>query len=151
MVKKDLVSRTTELLHERDVRKPVSIPKRKFYISNEEGKTASFPVKEEDKLVMYTKQDVEAILDACIQIILDALKHGEEIVLHGIGRLCLRYHKDTKVKNVLNGEYMDVKGHYYPKLIFGNDLKRCAQVYEQSMADSALLKQTDPIWPEEDE
>lgn len=144
MKRKEVVQAAAALLRENNIRKPVSIPKQVFHISDDEGNRKDFTVKKIDKKVLYTATDVEAILDACTHVIQEALKRGEEVRLHGFGILCLRYRNPTTVKNVLDGARIEMDGHYVPKFISGNDLKRCAQLYEQSLQDKISTCIPDP-------
>ena len=150
MVRKELISRVAALLREKDIRKPVSIPKQVFHISDENGNHKDFIAPETDKSVLYNVNDIEAIVDACIYVIKDALKRGEEIAIYGFGKLCLRYAKEHTVRNVLDGEPAKVEGHYIPKFTVGNELRRCAQIYEQSLKDKELSNPF-PIQPDMDD
>ena len=135
MIRKDIIREATSVLKENNIRKPVSIPKQVFHISDDDGNTKDFAVKKIDKNVAYTADDVEVIFDACMHVIREALKHGDEIRVRGFGTLCLNYRKPRTVKNVLDGAKIDLDGFYAPKFIAGDDLKRCAQIYEQSLQD----------------
>ena len=137
-------------MRENNVRKPVSIPKHVFHISDDDGNSKNFIVKQTDKNVLYTADDVEAVLDACQYVIHDALKHGEEVSINGIGKLCLKYQKERMSHNVVEKEMVKIEGHYSPKFVSGNELKRCAQIYEQSLKDRDINKPL-PVFPEEDE
>ena len=79
MNKKDLVSRVSEILRENDLRKPVKIKKHKFRIIDEEGNTADFTVKRADKQVIYTVDDINKIIDACIDAILESIRRVRKL------------------------------------------------------------------------
>ena len=138
MTRKEMISRAAALLRENDARKPVSVPKQVFHISDDEGNTRDFTVKRIEKSVLYNLDDVETILDAVRCVIEEALKNGEEISVHGFGRLYLTWRKEHTVKNVLDGQPVTIDGYYTPKFYIGNDLKRCAQVYEQKLKNRDL-------------
>ena len=125
----------SEVMRENNIRKPVSIPKRVFHISDDDGNHKDFTVKQIDKSVIYTAGDIEVMLDTMQYVIQEAMKNGEDIRLRGFGTFTKRYRKESVVKNVLNGEEVHLPGHYYPVFIPGNDLRRSLQVYEQSLAD----------------
>ena len=55
--------------------------------------------------------------------------------MRGLGALCLNYRRPRTVKNVLDGAQIDLDGFYLPKFIVGDELKRCAQIYAQSLQD----------------
>lgn len=140
MVRKELIRRTADVLRENNIRKPISIPKQVFHISDDEGNYKDFTVKKVDKSVAFTVEDIEAVLDACQYVIQDAVKSGEDITLRGFGTLGKRYRKARVVKNVLDGQECEVAGHYVPWFYPGNDLVRCLQVYEQTLKDQELNK-----------
>ena len=148
MVRKDLISQTASVLRENNIRKAVSIPKHVLHVSDDYGHTRDFPIKEASRMVLYTAEDVEAILDACRYVIQEAIKRGEEVSIFGFGRLGLKYRKGQTVRNVLDGERVDVEGHFVPRFTAGNDLRRCAQVYEQSVRDMEI--NAPPVFEEEE-
>ena len=106
MVRKELIRRTADVLRENNIRKPISIPKQVFHISDDEGNHKDFTVKKVDKSVAFTVEDIEAVLDACQYVIQDAVKSGEDITLRGFGTLGKRYRKARVVKDVLDGQSM---------------------------------------------
>lgn len=130
MFRKDLVRRAAAILREKDVRKPVSIPKQVFHISDDEGNTRDFIIKKTDKRVIYTAEDVEAVIDACLEAIKEALRDGDCVSIKSFGSLGLKYHKPKTLRHVGTGESVEVAGHYLPKFSFGNDLRVCAKVFE---------------------
>lgn len=138
MVRKELIRRMAEVMRENEVRKPISIPKQVFHISDDEGNHKDFTVKKIDKTVLYTADDVEAVLDALEYVIHEAIRAGEEISIRGFGTLGLRYRKPRIQRNVMDGQPVEVEGRFVPHFICGNDLKRCAQVYEQSISDRMI-------------
>ena len=71
-------------MRENDIRKPISIPKQVFHISDDEGNHKDFTVKKIDKTVLYTADDIEAILDTLQFVIQEAVKAGEEISIRDI-------------------------------------------------------------------
>lgn len=149
MNKKNFIRRVSDLLRENNVKKPVSIPKQVFHISDDEGNTKDFTVKKTDKSVIYTIDDVNTILDACLCIVQDSLKHGEPITFHGFGTLGLNYRKPRMTKRVGTDEDVIIEGRYVPKFSFGNELRMCAKVYEMSLNDRKL--EPEPIYDETDE
>ena len=138
MIRKDLARKTAEFLREKNIRKPISIPKQVFHISDDEGNHRDFTVKKTDKNVQYTLDDVETILAACQYVILDAVKAGEDITIKGFGTLGKRYRKPRKLLNVLDGQEIDMPGHYVSWFEPGNDLRRSLQIYEQSLRDREM-------------
>lgn len=149
MNKKDFIKCVSELLRANDIKKPVSIPKQVFHISDNEGNSKDFTIRKTDKSVLYTKDDVAAIVDACLYVIQESLKRGEPISFHGFGTLGLNYRKPRATKCVGTEEDVVIEGRYVPKFSFGNDLRMCAKIYELSLNDK--LNEPEPVYDEMDE
>lgn len=149
MNKRELIKCVTDALHVSNIKKPISIPKQTFHISDNEGNSKDFTIKKTDKSVNYTKDDVTAIIDACIYVIQESLKQGEPISVHGFGTLGLNYRKPRATKHVGTSEDIIIAGRYVPKFSFGNDLKMCAKVYELSL-DDRLQEPESPLIEEYD-
>lgn len=139
MNRKEMIRRVASLMREKDVRKPVSMPKQVFHISDDEGNKKDFVLRKVDKSVIYTVDDVEAVLDSLADVIFDALKHGEEISIRGFGTLGLKYRKKRTLRHVGTGEEIEMDSHYMPKFTSGNDLKTCAKIYEMFLKENQLF------------
>ena len=135
MNKKDLISKAAEVLRSNNIRKPVSTPKQVFHISDDDGNQKDFVVKKTDKAVLYNTSDVAAILDACLSVVEDAIKHGEEVSIHGFGTLGVHQRAARTTKHPETQETVEVKARYVPKFSFGNNLRMAAKVYELSLDD----------------
>lgn len=149
MNKNDFIKCVSELLRAGNIKKPVSIPKQVFHISDDEGNSKDFTIKKTDKSVFYTKDDVATIVDACLYVIQESLKQGEPINFRGFGILGLNYRKPRATKHVNTDEQIIIEGRYVPKFTFGNDLRMCAKIYELSLNDK--LNNTEHIYDETDE
>ena len=149
MNKKELVSKVAEVLRSNNVRKPVSTPKQVFHISDDEGNKKDFVVKQTDKSVLYNTTDVAAIVDACLAVIEDSIKHGEEIYIHGFGTLGVHQRAARTTKHPDTGQIVDVRARYVPKFSFGNNLRMAARVYEMSLDDFKDLPPMHPRLAEE--
>lgn len=136
MNRKELVRRIAGLMRTNNIRKPVSSQKQVFHISDDEGNKKDFVVRKTDKQVLFTTDDVEAIIDSCICVIEDALKRGEEISIRGFGTLGLHHRKARATKRPDTGEWVEVEARYVPKFTFGNDLRMCAKMYELSLSEN---------------
>lgn len=132
MNKKEFASRVAEALRENNMRKPVSIKKHTFHISDDEGNSADFHIKQRDRDVIYTVDDTTNVIDACIAVIIDALKNGEDIDIRGFGKLGLHYRAARRTKEPNTDKLVDVDARYVPKFFFGNDLRMAARLYELS-------------------
>lgn len=135
MNKKDLISKTAEVLRNNNIRKPVSTPKQVFHISDDEGNKKDFVVKKTNKTVLYNTTDIAAILDACLSVVEDAIKHGEEVSIHGFGTLGVHQRAARTTKHPETGEVIKINARYVPKFSFGNNLRMAAKVYELSLDD----------------
>lgn len=135
MNKQEFIKTVVELLCENEIKKPISIPKQTFHISDDDGNSKKFTVKRTDKSVQYTRKDVISIMDACIYVVQEALKRGEPISISGFGTLGLNYRKPRVVKHPDTDKNVYVNGRYVPKFTFGNDLRMCAKIYELSLDD----------------
>ena len=137
MNKKELSSRVAEVLRANNIRKPVSVKKQTLHITDEGGNTAEFHIKQQDKNVLYTVDDATNVIDACIAVIIDAIKNGEEISIKGFGSLGLHYRAARRTKEPNSGKWCEIEARYIPKFSYGNDLRMAARLYELSCAETA--------------
>lgn len=135
MNKKDLVNKTVEVLRSNDIRKHITAQKTVFHISDDYGNQSDFTIRKSERGLLFTKGDVEAIIDTCLAVIEDAIKHGEEISIHGYGTLGVAYRVPKQIKHPVSGDTVDVCARYSPKVTFGQTLKMAAKVYEMSLED----------------
>lgn len=135
MTKKDLVSRVASVLRSNNVRKKISIPKQVFHISDDEGNHKDFIVRKTNKEMLFNTDDIASIVEACLLVIEDAIKHGEEVYLHGFGTLGLHHRAARRTKIVGTEEWVDIDAKYVPKFVAGNNLKTAAKLYELSLSD----------------
>ncbi len=137
MNKKDLISRVSSVLQSNGVSKKISTPKQVFHISDNEGNHKDFIIRKTDKEVNFNSSDIGAIIDACLIVIEDSLKRGEEISIHGFGTLGLHHRAARKTKRVGTDDWVEIKARYVPKFVSGNNLKLAAKIYELSLQDSS--------------
>lgn len=135
MNRRDFIKKVACQLRDNNIRKPVSMPKQVFHISDDAGNSRDFIVRATDKSVLFTIDDIDAIVDACMYVIQETLKTGEEITFHGFGTLGVKYRQPRSTKSFDTGERLDIAGRYVPKFSFGKDLKLCARLYEISLAE----------------
>ena len=150
MNKKEFVRRVASVMRGNGVRKPISSPKHVFHISDDEGNKKDFVIKQSDKDVNYTIEDVEAVLDTCLAVIEDTLKHGGSISIQGFGSLVLNYWKPRTTRVVNTDNVVDIEGRHIPKFLVGNNLRLCAKLYDLSLKDKAP-DESPPILDEEGE
>lgn len=134
MNKKELIGKTAELLRDNDVKKYVVYPRQTFHISDDEGNRKDFSVRKTDKRVNYTIEDVRNILSACIDVITDSIKRGEEVTVTGFGTLGLHYRGGRTIGG-FDGKLHTMKAHYVPKFWYGKDLRNSAELYRMSIED----------------
>lgn len=135
MNKKEFASRVAEVLRANNMRKPVSVKKHTFHITDEDGNSADFHIKQQDKNVLYTVDDTANIIDACLAVIVDAIKNGEEINIKGFGSLGLHYRAARRTKEPNSGEWCEIAAHYVPKFSCGNELRMAAKLYEVALGE----------------
>lgn len=135
MNKKDLINKTVEVLKENDIRKRISAQKTVFHISDDNGNESDFVIKKAERGLLFTSNDVNAIVDACLAVIEDSIKHGETVNIHGFGTLSLGLRAERQTKHPATGEPVVISSRYVPKFNFGNNLRMAAKVYEMSLKD----------------
>lgn len=136
MNKKELISKVVEVLCENNIRKPTRAQKTVLHISDDHGNQSDFTIKKSDGGLLFTVNDVTAIVDACLAVAEDSIKHGEEISIHGFGTLGVQYRAARQTKHPDTKEIVDVAARYIPKFNFGNSLRMAAKVYELSLSDT---------------
>lgn len=130
MNKAEFVQRIAATMRENNIRKPISAQKQVFHISDDEGNKSDFVIRKTDRTVMFTIDDVRNVIDACIAVIEDAMRHGEPIAIHGFGTLALHYRKARRTKHPETGEEVYIADRYVPKFSYGKDLRMCARMFE---------------------
>lgn len=135
MHKRDYIALVANKLRDSDARKTVSIGKYRLYVSDSEGKTVHFDVKQKDRTVLYTAEDVAKILDACIDTVVDLLKEGENIQLKGFGTFGVQKRAETRVKAPGTDDWYEIPSTYVPKFQYGQSLRVAAKVYELSLKE----------------
>ena len=85
------MAEAASLLRERDERKPMRADKHKFTITDEIGNKAEFNIQTKDTEILYTQKDVEAILEACLEVIENSIRRGESVCIRGFGIWKLHY------------------------------------------------------------
>jgi len=138
MNKGEFISRVTAFLKETDARKPMRAQMHTFHISDDDGNHKDFIVKKVMKGILYNRDDVSVIVDACIKIIQEALMHGEAIDFHGFAKLGMHYHKLGNRTNPSTGEKLKIDGRYLPKLTAMSGLKKYVAIFQRALEDGTL-------------
>lgn len=137
MKKKELIERVTDALRAADVRKPIALQRHVFTITDDDGTSAKFVVRRKERDVIYTIEDATNIIDACLAVIIDAIKHGEDIEIRGFGTIGVHKRAARRTKEPNTGEWCVVEERYVPKFTFGKDMRMAARVYELSLGESS--------------
>lgn len=136
--KQDFIKKVTDVLGENDIKKRMSVPNTNLTVTDEEGNSKKFAVKIPDRYMLYNHKDVQNIVDACLAVMEDCLKRGDELTMYGIGTLGLKYRAPRMVKIPLTEEWTQVPEHYVPHMKFGNTLMSAARFYEASLRESQI-------------
>ena len=146
----ELVRKVAANMRERGMRKPISSPKQVFHISDDEGNSKDFIIKKSDKGVLYTIDDVDVVLSSLIDVVEESLKHGDDITIRGFGTLGLHRRKARATKHPVTGEHVTVAERFVPKFTFGNELRKCAKIFDLHLKDKELSTEPAPVYDEYD-
>ena len=145
MNKKELIQGVTDKLRENNVNKKVRASRHTLTISDNEGTSKTFVIKRPSKSLLFTDKDVSAMIDATIEVILDALKRGDNVSVSGFGTLGLKYRKPRSTKRPDTWERVEIPGHYIPKLTFGKQMRISAKLYELSKEEKERHEGEEPV------
>lgn len=151
MQKHELIAMVANVLKDNNIRKQVHIDKRVLKIVDatyaEEETSGRIVIKPRSKMVRYTNEDVANVLEGVIAVIMDGIRHGEGTAIKGLGNFALTYRAPKRVRNVNNGEIIDIPGRHVVKFTPGLDLREAANVYTLSKEhDPEGFKMPDPIY-----
>lgn len=135
MNRNGLISKVTELLEQRDIRKRVPAKKTTLHITDDEGNHSNFIVRKTERGYLYNSNDISAILEAIIDVVEDTVKQGEEVSIQGFGSLALYYKAKRQVSHPKTGELCTVDAHYVPKFVAGKNLQIAAKVFDGRESD----------------
>lgn len=79
----------------------------------------------------YTQEDVENIVSAFWDVIIDALSNGDSINLNGYATIGTKYMAERKSRNVAMNREMVVPEHYRVYFKAGSKLNQAATVFTQ--------------------
>lgn len=138
MYKKDLVAAITQKLRDENKRKSVHLKKTIFHITDEDGNEADFAVRQQDKQVIYTNEDVANMLDALMDVVVEAIKDGETIELRGFGTLGLFRRAARKMRNVHTGDFFDLPSQDSIKFQPGYALRMAVKLHNLLEGEKSL-------------
>ena len=156
MQKHELIARVANVLRENNIRKQVHMDKRILKIVDatyaEEETSGRIVIKPRSKMAKYTNDDVANILEGVIAVILDGIRHGEGTAIKGLGNFSVYYRAPKKVRNINNGEMIDVPERYIVKFLPGLDMREAANMYTLSRINNPEgFKIPDPIYDQFEE
>lgn len=135
MNRAEFVGAISSKLRELGLRKPIRTPRHVFHISDDSGTTRNFVVKQTDRSEIYTRDDIENILSAIIDVVGEALVHGEKIQIRGFGTFELKWRNERKANHPVSGEVINIKGRYVPDFVFAKEFRVFGRLYELSVED----------------
>lgn len=133
------------MLKENGITKRMSVPNTQFYVVDDRGNKKAFTVNIPPRDVALNRTDILNVVDACLAVMEDCIKRGEDLTFYGIGTLGLKWRAPRMVKAPGSDEWMEVPEHYVPCIQFGNVLKTAARIYEASLHESRI-NTPDPIY-----
>lgn len=139
MNKNGLVRDIAAVLKRNDVRKDMPPKKHVFYISDDEGNAKKFSVTQQARGVHFNAEDVDAVIEAFMFVVSEAIKRGEQINLQGFGSFKLRHLKHISVRDFNSDGMIDIPDRYTVKFVPGADLKNSAAVYGTSVEDMRAI------------
>jgi DNA-binding protein HU-beta len=143
MNKNKLIESIVDVLRENNVRKSIPAQKTTLHISDDQGNHSDFVVKKKTTGLLFTKEDITSVIDACIAVIEDSIKRGEEISIMGFGSLGVHKRLSRQGRHPVTGDVFSTGDKYVPKFSFGNNLRMAAKVYELSLMDHEVDKAVD--------
>lgn len=133
MNKKEFITKVTEILKENDIRKNIPAQKTTLHISDDEGNMSNFVVRKKQRGLLFTSEDVSSIIEACMAVIEDNIKKGENTNFQGFGTIGVHFREARTVRHPDTHEKVEVEARYVPKFNFGNSLRMAAKVYSMSV------------------
>lgn len=143
MHKRELINRVSEVLKSNNIRKYVSPQKTILHITDDDGNHSDFTIRKNQTGLLFTSDDISSIIDACLVVVEDALKQGEDVTIQGFGTLALKKRAARKTLHPETGDPVEVSERYVPKFTFGNRLRLAARLF--SISADAVLREADEI------
>ena len=129
MAKKDLIIATTERLRIDDFRKRVTMPRNTFTITDRNGDKRCFYVRSEDKNILLSQKDVEAVINACLEVVTDMLRRGDRLTIYNFGVLEPHYRAPRSTISPHDNKRYNVDARYVPKFTPGDALRSATRAW----------------------
>lgn len=143
MTRKELAAKVAEVLSANGIKKSVPAQKTVFHITDDYGGKSDFTIRKEQAGIRYTIDDIYTILEACMEVIIDAIKRGDKITISGFGMLYLKRRAARVAPHPVTGEMMQMKEHFTVKFDCGKNLKTAAAIY--SAQSEEMMRCADDI------
>ena len=137
MFKKEFIRNVWKKLRIDEKKKYMKVPKHVLHISDDHGNKKDFVVRGRESHYVYTKDDVANILEAMSDVILEAIKHGDPVIIPGVCKIGVRYSKPRESYNVAAGCKTTMGGYYVPKITAEKELMLNARLYTELLKDKA--------------
>ena len=128
----------------------MSAPNSNLTITDDSGDSRRITVRIPDRQIPYNKRDIGIVIDACLAVMEDCLRRGEELTFYGFGSMGLKWRAPRMVKAPMSDEWTEIPGHYVPNFKFGNVFQSAVKIYEQSLRESKI-QLPDPVYDMGDE
>ncbi len=135
MTQKEFARLVSRRLKEKGVRKAVGKQKYVLHISDDEGNSKDFIAKKDRRKIMFTTEDIEAIITAAIEVAIEAVGRGDTVTYRGFGSLYLKYVKPRLFRNINNGEMEVIPDHHVPGFKPGVLLYDVVKMYDLQQND----------------
>ena len=130
MNKKELVAAVAERLRVNDIRKQVKTKSEIFRVIQEDsGDEAVFTIDRKDRRVIYSMEDVQNILDAAIDVVIDSIRRGESVNVRGLGALSTVRVAARRTKEPEADIWHDIPEMTRPKFRAGFQLAAAARAF----------------------
>lgn len=141
--KKELVERVANRLIDNEAYKTTHPRRDTFYVSDKEGNKAEFVVHRPGSKLQFNREDVSNMLDALMDVIEEAMQHGEAIYLHQFASLYPHYRQPRSAIHPMTKKRVPVPGVWVPKLDPFSRLRTATKLYQLSLENHANFEDID--------
>ena len=132
-----LVEGLVKNIYDSGYRKPVTVPRHTFVISDDEGNESKFFVRKRDRRVTLSRRDVITVVNAYVDFVADAIRRGDSVALQEFGTIKPHYRaarRSFAPKGGYQGGFsttdmQELPAHYLPKFDASARLRRAARLY----------------------
>lgn len=117
------------------MRKPVSALRSVLHISDDTGQSHDFIIRKPATALLYCKKDITKIVDACLDVIVDAMQRGEDIAFYSFGKIGIHYRAARDTIHPRTKQPVHIDERYTVKFFPGGELKRAAKLYSLNLKE----------------